>query len=115
MSNPLAKSGSTSMAPRETAPQPLELLPPALSGFFSFSYTVTELWLQGERTSVRAHHTRLEDGKLTTESFEGTLDGSAYAEAVQAAQQQLQAQLAWMQQALTWWLPLLPGQRRDAD
>ncbi|WP_298233420.1 hypothetical protein [uncultured Azohydromonas sp.] len=115
MSNPLAKPGSTSIAPRETAAQPLELLPPAFSGFFNFSYTVTELRLQGKRTSVHAHHTRLEDGKLTTETFEGTLDRSAYAEAVQAAQQQLQAQLAWMQQALTWWLPLLPGQRRGGD
>lgn len=111
MSKSLVKPGTTPTPPAETASHPVDVLPPAPAhaGFFTFSYAVTEVWLQGDRTSVRAHQVRLQDGKLTTETFEGELDAGVHAEALRAAQQQVQAQLAWLQRAFLWWLPLLPG------
>jgi hypothetical protein len=111
MTKSLVKPGSTPTPPAETASHPVEVFSPApaAAGFFSFSYAVTEVSLHGDRTSVRAHQVRLQDGKLTTETFEGELDASVHAEALRAAQQQMQAQLAWLQRAFLWWLPLLPG------
>jgi hypothetical protein len=121
MSKPLAKTETTSTALREAPAQAPDLAPAlrAGTGFFSFSYTVTELAIEGERTRVSARQTRLENGRLTTETFEGELDRSAYDHALREAQQQLrdqlQAQMAWMQRALAWWLPLLPGHRAPRD
>jgi hypothetical protein len=117
MSKPLTTT-TPHAALSETPAQALDLFPFARAGagFFSFSLSVTELSLDGERTRVSGRHTRLEDGKITTETFEGELDRAAFDQALDGLQQQLQAQLqaqmAWMERALTWWLPLLPG--RDA-
>jgi hypothetical protein len=88
---------------------------PDTSGFFSFSYTYTELYPQGGRTRVKARQTRLHEGKLSTEAFEGELGANVYEAAVRQAQQQLLAQAAWLLRPLSWlpW-PLLPT-RRDEE
>jgi hypothetical protein len=64
--------------------------PPAKgSGFLSFRYSSTVVSSQGGRTQVKAKRVSLEDGKLSSESFEGELDGRAHDDAVRRAQQQV--------------------------
>jgi hypothetical protein len=94
----------------------VEVIDPAArgGGFFSFSYSITEVSAAGGRTRVTSKSTRLENGKLTSEAFEGELDGSAHARLVRQAQQQLVGQAALMLQSLGGWL--LPFARRpDRD
>jgi hypothetical protein len=47
----------------------------------------------------------LEDGKLSSESFEGELDGRAHDEAVRRAQQQVLEDAAPLLRVLRWMLP----------
>jgi hypothetical protein len=42
--------------------------------FFSFRYSSTEVSMVGGRTRVKSRQARFEDGKLTSEAFEGELD-----------------------------------------
>ena len=61
---------------------------PASSGspFLSFRYSWTEVSTTGGNTRVRAKHARYEEGRLTTEQFEGELDRSVYERAMGDAQ-----------------------------
>ena len=54
--------------------------------FFSFRYSSTEVSMVDGRTRVKLRQARFEDGKLTSEAFEGELDRSAYDQAVGEAQ-----------------------------
>jgi len=54
--------------------------------FFSFRYSSTEVSVADGKTRVKSRQARLEDGKLTSEAFEGELDRSAYEQAVGEAQ-----------------------------
>jgi hypothetical protein len=61
--------------------------PAARTGpFVSFQYSYTEISAVGGRANVKSRKARLEDGKLTTETFEGDLDRSAYEQRVSEAQ-----------------------------
>jgi hypothetical protein len=51
---------------------------PTAAPFFSFRYSSTEISMVDGKTRVRSRHARFEDGKLTSEAFEGELDWSAY-------------------------------------
>jgi hypothetical protein len=80
---------------------PLEQLPaqpPA--GFFTFRYTSTELFSQDGNLHMKRRETRYQDGRLTSEQCEGTLERQAYERMVN------QAQAHFMQQ-LDGWLRLL--------
>jgi hypothetical protein len=44
---------------------------------------------------VKAKQARLEDGKLSTEAFEGQLDGHVYDELVRQMQQHVLGQTTW--------------------
>src|SRR5215471_4746334 len=55
-------------------------------GWISFSYSRSEISQSGGTTHVRSEACRFENGKLESESFAGTLDGSVYREAVERAQ-----------------------------
>ena len=80
--------------------------PPATgSGFLSFRYSSTVVSSQGGRTHVRARRVALEDGKLSSESFEGELDGRAHEDAVRRAEQQALEDAAPLLRALRWLLP----------
>jgi hypothetical protein len=80
--------------------------PPATgSGFFSFRYSSTVVSSQDGRTQVRSKRVSLEDGKLSSESFEGELDGRAHDEAVRRAQQQVLEDAAPLLRVLRWMLP----------
>jgi hypothetical protein len=75
------------------------------SGFLSFRYSSTVVSSNGGRTQVRSRRVSLEDGKLSSESFEGELDARAHDEAVRRAQQQVLEDAAPLLRALRWMLP----------
>jgi len=91
-----------------------EALVPQLGakGCFSFRYSATEIVSSGDRARVRTRHARFEDGRLTTEAFDGEVDGSVL-ESLQAdARRLFEAQLA------LWWKSfalLLPPAWRGPD
>ena len=95
----------------------MEVIEPATraSGFVSFSYSTTEVSMVGGRTRVKSKSTRLQDGKLVSEAFEGELDGSSHARLVRQAQQQFAGQAALLLQSFGGWLlPFVRGPR-DRD
>lgn len=47
------------------------------NGFFTFRYSSTEIYSQGGDIHVKTTQTRYQDGKLTSEECEGTLDRRA--------------------------------------
>jgi hypothetical protein len=100
---------------RQTERRPADLVTPFpfFGGFFSFSYTRTELSSEGGRTRMKGHAARFENGKLTTETFDGELEGRAYDDALQRAQQLWQEQASAWLKSLTWLLP--PSRRPDRD
>jgi len=61
---------------------------------------------RGGRTQVKAKRVSLEDGKLSTESFEGELDGRAHDDAVRRAQQEVLEEAAPLLRMLRWMLPM---------
>jgi len=75
------------------------------SGFLSFRYSSTVVTSQGGRTQVKAKRVALEDGKLSSESFEGELDAGAHDDAVRRAQQQVIDDAAPLLRMLRWMLP----------
>ena len=54
--------------------------------FFSFRYSSTEVSLVDGKTRVKSRQVRFEDGKLTSEAFEGELNRTAYDQMVAQAQ-----------------------------
>ena len=59
------------------------------ASFLSFRYSFTEISTTGCTAKLRTKHARYEDGRLTSENFEGELDRSVYERAVHDAQQGL--------------------------
>lgn len=70
--------------------------PSSPSPFFSFSYSFNEITLVDGRTRVRSRRARLEDGKLQTEEFDGTLGGAAHARAIAETQRLLAEQTTFL-------------------
>lgn len=76
------------------------------SGFLSFRYSSAIVSSRDGRTQVNAKRVSLEDGTLTTESFEGELDGRAHDDAVRRAQQEVLEQAAPLLRMLRWMRPM---------
>lgn len=55
-------------------------------GFFTFRYSSTEIFSEGDNLHVRMRETRYEDGHLKSEECEGTIDRQAYNQAMREAQ-----------------------------
>ena len=83
------------------------------SGFSSFRYSYTEITASGGKAQLRARSTRFEDGKLTSESFEGELEAGAYDRMVQQTQQYIADQTAQILRSFSWFLP--GSSKRSAD
>jgi len=77
--------------------------------FLSFRYSYTELSAVGGRARVKSRNARYEDGKLTTEVFDGELERSAYDRMVSEAQRHILGQAGFLAR---WFLPFL-GSSRD--
>jgi len=90
---------------------------PASSGypFFSFRYSYTEMSVQGGKAHVKSRKAHFEDGKLTSEAFEGELDRNVYDRSVSDAQRYFAGQTALFLQSLSLFLPFSRKHRRDRD
>jgi hypothetical protein len=97
--------------PRDDAP--LEVEPVRSRGpFMTFHYAYTEVSLRGGSAQVRRRTTRLEDGRITTESFEGTLEPGADGAAVREVQRAFALQQAAL---LRMFAAFLPFRRTPRD
>lgn len=83
--------------------------------FFSFQYSYAEIWSQGGKTQVKSRTARFEDGKLSTEAFEGELSGNAYENAIGELQRHMFDQTMAMMRSLTWFLPSIRGPHSGRD
>jgi hypothetical protein len=75
-------------APQKPRKNEVVVVEPERGPFFSFRYSATEVSLVGGKTRIKSRQARLEDGKLTSEVFEGELHRSAFDQAVGEAQRQ---------------------------
>jgi hypothetical protein len=83
--------------------------------FVSFRYASAEISVRGGKAHVSARRARWEDGKLSSEAFEGELDPSVYERAVEQAQRHFIGQTALLMQSLTSFLPFAGKRSRDRD
>ena len=82
---------------------------------FSFRYSYTEVSAIGRTARVKSKHARYEDGKLSTEAFEGELDRNVYERMVNDAQRSVLDQTALFLRAFTAFLPFPGKQTRDRE
>jgi hypothetical protein len=103
--------------PRQVEQDVVEVMEPAsrANPFFSFRYSYTEISASGGKARVKSRRGRFEDGKLTSEAFEGELDRSAYEQMVSEAQHQFLAQTGLLTKSLSWLLPFSGKHRPDRD
>jgi hypothetical protein len=103
--------------PRQVEQDVVEVMEPAsrANPFFSFRYSYTEISASGGKARVKSRRARFEDGKLTSEAFEGELDRSAYEQMVSEAQHQFLAQTGLLMKSLSWLLPFSEKHRPDRD
>ena len=73
--------------------------------FLSFTYSYKEISTLGGKTYVKSKQTRFEDGRLKSEAFEGTLDGTAYGDMVGQAQALFMSQMAHFLKQFSLFLP----------
>jgi hypothetical protein len=83
--------------------------------FLSFRYSYTQMSVLGGKAHVKSRNARFEDGKLTSETFEGELDRSAYDRAVSDAQRHIGDQMAQFFKSLSLFLPFSRIHRSDRD
>ena len=85
------------------------------SSFVSFRYSYTELSVLGGKAHLKSKNTRFEGGKLTSETFEGELDRSAYDRAVSDAQRLIAEQTAQFFKSFSLFLPFFGTHGRDRE
>ena len=92
------------------------LAPPSRSSpFLSFRYSYTEMSVLGGKAHVKSRNARFENGKLTSETFEGELDRSAYDRAVSDVQRSIGDQTAQILKSFSLFLPFFGTHRPDRD
>ena len=79
--------------------------------FMNFSYGYKEISVRGGKATVRSRSTKLENGKLTSETFEGEAEASAYERLMASAQRHFIAQTALLFEPLA---AFLPGRKRPS-
>jgi len=104
-------------APRKVEQGNVEVIEPAPSAnpFVTFRYSYTEISASGGKARVKSRSARFEDGKLTSETFDGELDRTAYERMVSEAQHQFLAQTALLMKSLSRLLPFAGKHRPDPD
>jgi|SRR3974390_465386 len=83
--------------------------------WFQFRHSYTEVSAIGGSTRVRRRETRFENGRLTSESFEGTLGQGAYDHLAAEAQKLFVSQTAFLLKQLALFLPFPGGPSRRKD
>jgi hypothetical protein len=99
---------------REVKTDAVEVIRPA-NAFFTFRYSHTEISAVGGKARVKSRQMRLEDGKLTTETFEGDVDRTIYDRMMSDAQRYFLNQTALFAKSLSWLLPSSRDPRSDRD
>jgi hypothetical protein len=94
----------------EIAPAPAEA-----NMFTSFRYASAEITVHGGKAHVRARRTQWEDGKLSSEAFDGEVDRTVYERAVLQAQRHFIDQTLLFWQSMTSFLPFAGKRSRDRD
>jgi hypothetical protein len=112
MSNHLVKRAQRTL--REAQSDAVEVVRPANS-FFRFRYSRLEISEVGGKVRVKSRQTRLEDGQLSTETFEGDVDRSVHDRMVGDAQRYFLDQTALFAKSLLWLLPFPRNPRSDRD
>jgi hypothetical protein len=79
---------------------------PRAGPFVSFQYSYTELSSAGGKTRVKSRKTRLEDGKLVSESLDGELERGVYDQMVDQARRHFYDQTSLFLQAMSSLLPV---------
>jgi hypothetical protein len=104
-------------AVRETDRNAAEVIEPSSGGgvFSSFRYSCTEITACGGKAHLRSRSTRFEDGKLTSESFEGELEGSIYDQLIKQTQQHIANQTAQFLRSFSLFLPFSTKRPYDRD
>lgn len=104
-------------APRRAASNRIDVMPreSGRDAFATFSYSFAELSIGGGKARVRARHARLENGKLTAESFEGEVDPAVYERTLAHAQRYFAAQAALLLRPLELLLAFAPTRRSDRE
>ena len=99
----------------EAQAQAWEIAEPAATAapfpFARFTYSVTEVSSFAGRTRVKSRTTRLEEGKLVSETFDGELDGSAFVQMAQQANALFASQMKMLMLPFSWMQP----RSRDRD
>ena len=75
------------------------------SGYFSFHYSYREISAHGSVARVRGRDTRFENGKLSSEAFEGNIDRQQFDRMLAQAQGAFMNQAALVLKSLFWFLP----------
>jgi len=83
--------------------------------FLSFRYSYTEMSVLGGKAHVKSKNARFEDGKLTSETFEGELDRSAYDQAVSDTQRRIGEHTAQFLKSFSLFLPFFRTRGPDRD
>src|SRR6266576_1615746 len=104
-------------AVRKTKSDGVEVLAPASrsDSFLSFCYSYTEMSVLGGKAQVKSRNARFENGKLTSETFEGELDRSAYDRAGSDGQRSIGDQTAQFLKSFSLFLPFFGTHRPDRD
>jgi hypothetical protein len=114
MKNLPVKSSRRAARRREEAP--LEVEPVRERGpFLTFHYAYTEITASVDRAQVRRRTTRFEDGRLSSEAFEGTLERGAYDALVRDLQRAVLEQQAAFLRMFTPFLPFARARNRDEE
>src|SRR6266513_1942742 len=100
---------------RTTEPDNVSATKSGTNTFTSFRYASAEITLHGGKAHVSARRTQWEDGKLSSEAFEGEVDRTVYEQAVVQAQRYVIGQTALVLQSLTSLLPFGGRRSRDGD
>jgi hypothetical protein len=104
-------------AARRRAPNTIDVMPreSERNAFANFRYSYAEISIGGGKAHVRSKSAQLEDGKLTTESFEGDVDTAVYERMFSYAQRSFAAQMALFLRPLELLLSFPPWRRTDRD
>jgi hypothetical protein len=88
---------------------------PGVGTFTSFRYSSVEISVRGGKAHVNARRARWDDGKLSSEAFEGDVDRTVYEQAVLQAQRYFIDQTAMFLQSMASFLPFAGKRSRDGD
>ncbi|HVO88303.1 MAG TPA: hypothetical protein VMV45_07165 [Casimicrobiaceae bacterium] len=83
------------------------------SSWLSFRYTYTEISARRGTAHVKRRETRLENGIMSSETIEGTLDGAAFDALARNVRDQIARQTQLLMNPLLWFLPA--PRKRDND